>query len=152
MKQERLAVSTPAATLTGAGGRMLLVQRWPHDAGAWEAPGMAAQEAAMGRTNADSVDLDPRPTYSQVAKTDQDTFGKVFRRNMPYGTVSEHGTIFVGFCAGQQPLQAMLESTAGFLDGVRDALAYYTYPVSGAYCFMPANQQIASFGRAGAGS
>ena len=129
----------------GAGGTILLLQRWPHDAAAWEALGVAAQEAAMGRTKADSVELNPRPTNSHVARTDQDTFGNVFRRNMPYGTVSEHGTIFVGFSAEQQPLQTMLESMAGVRDGVRDALTMYTHPVSGAYYFMPANQVIATF-------
>lgn len=98
----------------------------------------------MGRTKPDSIELDPRPTNSHVAKTDQDTYGNVFRRNMPYGTVSDHGTIFVGFCAAQQPLQTMLESMAGVRDGVRDALTYYTHPDSGAYYFMPANQAIAS--------
>ena len=129
----------------GAGGTILLLQRWPHDAAAWEALGMAGQEAAMGRTKPDSVELDPRPTDSHVAKTDQDTFGNVFRRNMPYGTVSDHGTIFVGFCAEQQPLQTMLESMAGVRDGVRDALTMYTHPVSGAYYFMPSTQAIATF-------
>jgi putative iron-dependent peroxidase len=136
----------------GAGGTILLLQRWPHDAAAWEALGVAAQEAAMGRTKADSVELNPRPTNSHVARTDQDTFGNVFRRNMPYGTVSEHGTIFVGFSAEQQPLQTMLESMAGVRDGVRDALTMYTHPVSGAYYFMPANQAIASFAPDEAGS
>lgn len=129
----------------GAGGTILLLQRWPHDAAAWEALGVAAQEAAMGRTKPDSIELDPRPTDSHVARTDQDTFGHVFRRNMPYGTVSDHGTIFVGFCAEQKPLQTMLESMAGVHDGVRDALTKYTHPVSGAYYFMPANQVIATF-------
>ena len=129
----------------GAGGAILLLQRWPHDVAAWEALGQGEQEAAMGRTKADSIELDPRPTDSHVAKTDQDAFGNVFRRNMPYGTVSDHGTIFVGFCAEQGPLQRMLESMAGVLDGVRDALTRFTHPVSGAYYFMPANQVIAGF-------
>ncbi len=129
----------------GAGGSILLIQRWPHDAAAWEALGVARQEAAMGRTKPDSIELDPRPTDSHVAKTDQDTFGNVFRRNMPYGTVSDHGTIFVGFCAQQQPLQTMLESMAGVRDGVRDALTKYTHAVSGAYYFMPANEVIARY-------
>lgn len=129
----------------GAGSTILLLQRWPHDAAAWEALEVAGQEAAMGRTKADSVELDPRPADSHVAKTDQETFGNIFRRNMPYGTVSDHGTIFVGFCAERQPLQAMLESMAGVHDGVRDALTTYTHPVSGAYYFMPSTQMIARF-------
>ena len=35
----------------------------------------AGQEAAMGRTKDDSVELDPRPATSHVARTDQDDFG-----------------------------------------------------------------------------
>ena len=134
----------------GAGGSVLLIQRWPHDAAAWEALDVAEQEAAMGRTKPDSIELDPRPADSHVARTDQDTFGNVFRRNMPYGTVSEHGTIFVGFCARQQPLQTMLESMAGVRDGVRDALTKYTHPASGAYYFPPATQVIATYAPADA--
>ena len=37
------------------------------------------------------------PADSHVASTDQDRFGHIFRRNMPYGTVTDHGTMFVGF-------------------------------------------------------
>ena len=76
----------------------------------------------MGRHKVDSVELDPRPADSHVAKTDQDDFGHVFRRNMPYGTVTNHGTMFVGFSADQRRLSKMLESMAGVADGVRDAL------------------------------
>ena len=72
----------------------------------------------IGRTKDDSVELDDRPDDSHVARTDQDEFGKIFRRNMPYGTVTDHGTMFVGFSAEQRPLAAMLESMAG-LDGRR---------------------------------
>ena len=97
----------------GARGTVLLLQEWAHDAAAWEALSETAQEAVIGRTKPDSIELDPRPTDSHVARTDQDTFGNIFRRNMPYGTVSEHGTIFVGFCAEQRPLMTMLESMAG---------------------------------------
>ena len=97
---------------------MLLLQRWPHDVGAWEALPVAAQEAAMGRSKDDSVELDPRPESSHVARTDQDDVGHVFRRNMPYGTVTAHGTMFVGFAAEQAPLARMLDRMAG-VDGGR---------------------------------
>ena len=53
----------------------------------------------IGRTKADSVELEDRPADSHVASTDQDDFGKIFRRNTPYGTVTDHGTMFVGFAA-----------------------------------------------------
>ena len=96
----------------------------------------------MGRTKAESVELDDKAASSHVARTDQDRFGKVFRRNMPYGTVTEHGTMFIGFSADQRRLTAMLESMAGLTDGVRDALTIYTQPLTGAYYFVPSTEAI----------
>jgi putative iron-dependent peroxidase len=121
----------------GAGGTILLLQKWVHDSVEWEALPVQSQEAVIGRTKPDSVELDPRPDDSHVASTDQDRFGKIFRRNMPYGTVSDHGTMFVGFSAAQRPLATMLESMAGLAGGARDALTRYTHPISGAYYFVP---------------
>jgi porphyrinogen peroxidase len=126
----------------GAGGTILLLQKWVHSAAVWEALPTEQQEQVIGRTKADSVELPDKPADSHVASTDQDRFGHIFRRNMPYGTVTEHGTVFVGFGAEQQPLSAMLDSMAGRLTGVRDALTRYTRPVSGAYYFVPSIEAI----------
>jgi putative iron-dependent peroxidase len=126
----------------GAGGSVLLLQKWSHDAPLWESLGDDAQELVIGRRKSDSVELDPKPDDSHVASTDQDRFGKVFRRNMPYGTVTDHGTMFVGFCAEQRPLQAMLESMAGVDDGTRDALTRYTTALTGAYYFVPSTESL----------
>jgi porphyrinogen peroxidase len=129
----------------GAGGSVLLLQKWTHDAQAWESLPVAEQEGIIGRTKLDSTELDPKPDGSHVARTDQDQFGKIFRRNMPFGTVGEHGTMFVGFSAAQRPLQTMLESMAGVADGVRDDLTRYTKPVTGAYYFVPAAESLLAF-------
>jgi porphyrinogen peroxidase len=120
-----------------AGGTVLLLQRWPHEADAWDALPVTRQEAIIGRAKADSAELDDKQSASHVSRTDQDRFGKVLRRNMPYGTVTSHGTMFVGFSAEQRRLATMLDSMAGVLDGVRDALTHYTRPVTGAYYFVP---------------
>jgi putative iron-dependent peroxidase len=128
----------------GAGGSVLLLQKWVHSAAEWEKAGTARQEAVIGRTKPDSVELDPQPADSHVARTDQDNFGKIFRRNMAFGTVTLHGTMFVGFSAEQRRLQAMLESMAGVQDGVRDALTYFTRPTTGAYYFIPSIQDLTS--------
>ena len=61
---------------------------------------------------------------------------------MPYGTVSDHGTMFVGFSAAQRPLAAMLESMAGLAGGTRDALTRFTRPISGAYYFVPSIEAL----------
>ena len=126
----------------GAGGTVLLLQRWVHDAAAWEALPVDMQERVMGRTKPDSVELADRPDESHAGSTDQDRFGHIFRRNMPYGTVTDHGTVFVGFSAEQGRLSAMLDSMAGLTTGVRDALTYYTRPVSGAYYFVPSIEAL----------
>ncbi len=126
----------------GAGGTILLLQKWAHDAAAWESLTEAEQEQVIGRTKPDSVELDNKPEDSHVSSTDQDRFGKIFRRNMPYGTVIDHGTMFVGFCSEQRPLSAMLESMAGLAGGVRDTLTRYTRPLTGAYYFIPSTDAL----------
>jgi putative iron-dependent peroxidase len=126
----------------GAGGTVLLLQKWVHDAAVWEALPVAEQERVIGRTKPDSVELEDKPATSHVARTDQDDFGRIFRRNMPYGTVTDHGTMFVGFASERKPLEAMLESMAGLDGGKRDALTRYTRPLAGAYYFVPSIESL----------
>jgi len=132
--------------IPGAGGTILLLQKWSHDADAWEALPVGRQEQVIGRTKDESVELDDKPAESHVARTDQDEFGKIFRRNMPYGTVTDHGTMFVGFSAQQRPLTAMLENMAGLTDGIRDELTVYTTALTGAYYFVPSTQDLRRWG------
>jgi len=129
----------------GAGGTILLLQKWVHDAPAWEALPVAGQEGVMGRAKLDSVELENKASDSHVASTDQERFGKIFRRNMPFGTVTNHGTVFVGFSAEQHRLSEMLESIAGLAGGARDALTRYTRPTTGAYYFVPSTEDVRRF-------
>jgi putative iron-dependent peroxidase len=129
----------------GAGGTVLLLQKWEHDVTRWEALPVPDQERVIGRRKEDSLELDPKPRTSHVARTDQDVFGDIFRRNMPYGTVTNHGTMFVGFSAEQERLARMLESMAGLGGGVRDALTEYTRALTGAYYFVPSVDAISGF-------
>jgi len=126
----------------GAAGSVLLLQKWKHRTAEWEALPVAKQELVMGRTKAESVELENKPADSHVARTDQDKFGNIFRRNMPYGSVDDHGTVFVGFSSEQQRLTKMLESMAGLVDGTRDALTRYTEPLTGAYYFVPSVESL----------
>jgi porphyrinogen peroxidase len=134
----------------GEGGTILLLQKWVHDAAAWESLPVAEQERVMGRTKADSVELEDRPDDSHVGSTDQERFGDIFRRNTPYGTVTDHGTMFVGFASDQRRLAAMLESMAGITTGKRDMLTRYSRPLTGAYYFVPSTESVrANIGAAG---
>ncbi len=132
----------------GAGGTVLLLQKWFHDSAAWTALTQAEQEQVIGRTKPDSIELERRPETSHVARTDQDVFGTIFRRNTPYGSVREHGTMFVGFSAEQGPLAAMLDSMAGLHGGPRDDLTRYSRPLTGGYYFVPSLDDLAAFATA----
>jgi putative iron-dependent peroxidase len=126
----------------GAAGSVLLLQKWRHKVTEWEALPVEEQELVIGRTKLDSVEIENKPAYSHVARTDQDVFGNIFRRNMPYGGVENHGTMFVGFSAEQQRLAKMLESMAGLVNGTRDALTKYTVPLTGSYYFVPSVESL----------
>jgi putative iron-dependent peroxidase len=130
----------------GADGSILLLQQWEHDAVAWESLPVEAQEDIIGRRKADSAELDPKPETSHVTRTDQDRFGKIFRRNIAYGTLARHGTIFVGFSRDQAILRSMLESMIGAGGEPADRLTSVTRPVTGAYYVIPSADALAAFG------
>jgi putative iron-dependent peroxidase len=67
----------------------------------------------------------------------------IYRRNTAWGGPTCHGTMFVGFCRSQHPLQIMLERMAGVADGTRDALTRYSLPLTGAYYVVPALDALA---------
>jgi putative iron-dependent peroxidase len=126
----------------GAAGSVLLLQKWKHDVAAWEALSTERQQHIMGRTKPDSIELKNKPSDSHVARTDQGKFGNIFRRNMPYGNIEDHGTVFVGFSADQKRLSRMLRSMAGLVNGQRDALTRFTQPLTGSYYFVPSVESL----------
>jgi putative iron-dependent peroxidase len=133
----------------GAGGSVLLFQLWRHRTNAFIDLPVDKQEAIIGRTKADSIEFEgPKMAPdSHVSRTTFVVDGKeldIFRRNVPYGNVAEHGTVFIGFCAHQRPLQGMLEQMAG-INGPRDALTSYTDALTGAYYFIPSVQALRRF-------
>lgn len=88
-----------------------------------------------------------QPETSHVSRTTVEIDGseqEIFRRNAAYGNVTTHGTVFVGFSQDRVRLEAMLRRMAGTDDGVRDALTYYSIPLTGAYYFCPSLQSLQS--------
>jgi putative iron-dependent peroxidase len=134
----------------GAGGSVLLFQQWRHLADDWSALPQETQERVIGRTKPDSVELaeDVMPVDAHVPRTTVEENGEeldIFRRNVPYGSVRDHGTVFVGFSADQHRLDRMLRRMAGAEDGVRDALTTYSTPLTGSYYFIPSLQALRRF-------
>src|SRR3989440_2937350 len=102
----------------GAGGSVVLVQKWMHDAAAFDALPIEEQEKVIGRTKATSTELDEevRGPQSHVSRTVIEVNGveqHIFRRNTPFGTATEHGTMFIGFSCDQHRLARMLARMAG---------------------------------------
>jgi putative iron-dependent peroxidase len=135
----------------GAGSTVVLVQQWAHDRAAWASLDVEVQERTMGRTKPDSIELaeEVMPADSHVSRTViEDADGvelAIFRRNTPYGSVSDHGTMFVGFSREQARLHRMLLRMAGAEDGIRDALTRFTTPLTGAYYVVPSIEDLAAF-------
>jgi putative iron-dependent peroxidase len=135
---------------SGEAGSVVLLQKWVHNSTAWESLSVSDQERAMGRTKDDSTELPdeikaPRSHVSRNVIVENGEEQHIFRRNTPFGTPSVHGTMFVGFSADQRRLARMLDRMAGVEDGIRDALTYYTAPLTGAYYFVPSVQALRSF-------
>jgi putative iron-dependent peroxidase len=145
------AFDAPEIVAPGGQGSIVLVQVWEHDSAGLAAMELDAQEAMIGRTKAESVELAEQvmPPSSHVSRTvvtsaDGEEL-KIFRRNTAYGTPSKHGTMFVGFSADRARLQLMLDRMAGVVDGVRDELSRVTTPETGGYYYVPSLEELASY-------
>lgn len=131
-----------------AGGSYVMVQRFEHNLPAWNRLNIAAQEKVIGRTKADSIELDNVPAASHVGRVDIKEEGKglkIVRHSLPYGTVDgTHGLLFIAYCNTVHNFDAMLESMYGVTDGKTDQLLRFTKAVTGAYFFAPSQATLQS--------
>jgi putative iron-dependent peroxidase len=101
----------------------------------------------MGRTKADSTEFDEAqmPPDAHVARTVIEIDGEerhIFRRNVAYGGITDHGTVFVGFSFDQWRMAEMLRRMTGITDGIRCALTRYVTPLTGAYYVVPSVEAL----------
>ena len=133
----------------GAGGSLVLTQRWLHDLAAFEALPLVEQEGVIGRTKADSVELegDAMPETSHVSRTDAVVDGvkqKIFRRSLPWGGVAKQGLYFLAFACEISRFEiqlARMYGTAG--DGSYDRVTEFSRALSGSYWFAPSCEVMA---------
>ncbi len=148
--EEAFAVAAIAEGEPGAGGSFAITQRWVHDLTAFERLPVPEQESVFGRSKVDSVELadDVKPPTAHIARVViEDDAGEemeIYRRSVPYGTVSEHGLQFVAFSADPHRFTAMLERMFGAADGLRDRLTDFSTPLTGAYWFVPGLEDLAT--------
>ncbi len=127
-----------------AGGSYVLIQKYLHDLTAWNALTVAEQEAAIGRTKLDNVELKDKAANSHVAlNTVEDPDGnelKILRDNMPFGSVKdgEFGTYYIAYAATPDVTEQMLRRMfLGNPYGTYDRILDFSTAVTGSLFFVP---------------
>jgi putative iron-dependent peroxidase len=127
----------------GAGGSVVLVQRWVHDLRGFEQLSSADQDQVIGRSKATREEIPDRKRSKRshisrvVIEDERGEELQVFRRSVAFGGVQEHGLQFVAFSPDVARLRRMLERMAGIGDGVRDRLTDFSASTGGAWYVAP---------------
>jgi len=127
------------------GGSYVIVQKYLHDLGAWNALSTEAQERIIGRTRLSDIELDDsvKPTSAHNALTTIVEDGKeikILRDNMPFGRPAhgEFGTYFIGYSRSPRTIEQMLENMfVGRPPGNYDRLLDFSRAVTGNLFFVP---------------
>jgi putative iron-dependent peroxidase len=147
----------PGSSLVGAedadfiGGSYVVVQKYLHDLGAWGRISTQQQEAIMGRTKIDNIEIDdddaPRKSHKSLATiVDPDgTEHDILRDNMPFGRPGhqEFGTYFIGYSRYLWVIEKMLQRMyVGDPPGAYDRLLDFSTPHTGTTFFAPARPTL----------
>ena len=140
------ALITAEADAEFAGGSYVVVQKYVHDMTAWAALSTEEQEAIMGRTKIDNVEIDddaaPRKSHKTLATIEDDAGGElaILRDNMPFGRpgAGEFGTYFIGYSGRLWVIEQMLERMfVGVPPGSYDRLLDFSKAMTGSTFFVP---------------
>ncbi|KAB1656723.1 Dyp-type peroxidase [Pseudoclavibacter chungangensis] len=143
----------PEATIVGAedpafaGGSYLVVQKYLHPLDQWQALPTEMQEAIIGRTKPDNIELDDATGDAQKSHktltTIVDADGTeldVLRDNMPFGRpgAGEFGTYFIAYSRRLWVVEQMLERMfIGDPPGKHDRILDFSTAVTGSVFFVP---------------
>jgi len=127
-----------------SGGSYVVVQKYLHDLAAWGSLTTEQQEAIIGRTKADNVELEDvgRPSHKSL-NTIVDADGvehDILRDNMPFGAPGqkEFGTYFIGYAGELATIEAMLRRMfVGVPAGTYDRILDFSAAVTGSTYFVP---------------
>ncbi|UKZ82268.1 hypothetical protein TrVFT333_010053 [Trichoderma virens FT-333] len=130
-----------------AGGSYVVVQKYVHDMAGWTGLSTEAQEAIIGRTKMDNMELDDQPDGHQQAHktlaTIEDEAGNehsIMRDNMPFGSPGSgvFGTYFIGYSRRLWVIEKMLERMfVGDPPGKHDRILDFSTPLTGTTFYAP---------------
>jgi putative iron-dependent peroxidase len=129
-----------------AGGSYVIVQKYLHDLGKWNAIPVEQQERIVGREKLSDIELgdDVKPSFAHNALTsitdDDGEDLEILRDNMPFGDVGkgEFGTYFIGYTRSPARIERMLRNMfVGDPPGNYDRLLDVSRAVTGSLYFVP---------------
>lgn len=136
-----------------AGGTYVVTQKYVHPLAAWRDLPTEMQEAIIGRTKLEGVELDDADEGQKSHKTlttitdDAGTEHDIQRDNMPFGSPGrdEFGTYFLGYARNLWVIQQMLERMfIGDPPGLHDRLLDFSTALTGSVFFAPRGDVLAS--------
>lgn len=148
----------PEATLVGdedptySGGSYVVVQKYLHELAPWQGISAEDQEAVIGRTKLDNVELPDAAEGQKSHKTlntitDADGEHDILRDNMPFGSAAagEFGTYFIGYTRRLWVLEKMLQRMfIGDPPGLHDRILDFSTAHTGTTFFAPSATFLAS--------
>ncbi|WP_081690842.1 Dyp-type peroxidase [Conexibacter woesei] len=141
-----------AAWITGdadpdfGGGAYVVVQKYVHDLEAWGALTVEQQEAVIGRTKVENIELDDdpdAPAHKTLTTIEDPQTGEeldIIRDNMPFGRpgAGEYGTYFIGYASRLWVIETMLQRMfLGDRPGRYDRILDFSTAVTGTTFFVP---------------
>ncbi|KFY72986.1 hypothetical protein V499_06892 [Pseudogymnoascus sp. VKM F-103] len=136
------------------GGSYIVVQKYIHDLKGWRALPAETQEAIIGRTKLDNIELDDAEAGKQCSHktltTIEDEKGdehEILRDNMPFGSpgAGEFGTYFIGYSRRLWVIEQMMQRMfVGDPPGLHDRILNFSKPVTGTTFFAPSATLLAS--------
>ncbi len=138
-----------------AGGSYVVVQKYLHDMAAWGALSTEQQEAIVGRTKIDNIEIDdddePRKSHKSLATIEDGEGGElaILRDNMPFGRpgAGEFGTYFIGYAGQVWVIEQMLKRMfVGVPPGSYDRLLDFSTAKTGTTFFVPTATMLDELG------
>ncbi len=129
-----------------AGGSYVVVQKYLHDLAAWNRLPVPDQEAVIGRTKVENIELDDVEHGRKAHKTlttitdEAGVEHDILRDNMPFGRPghSEFGTYFIGYSRALWVIEKMLERMfVGDPEGDYDRILDFSTAATGSTYFAP---------------
>lgn len=129
-----------------AGGSYVVVQKYVHDLGAWNALTVEQQELVIGRTKLEDIELDDevKPSNSHVAlntiEAADGTELAILRANMPFGDIGagDYGTYYIAYAADPAVTATMLHNMfVGVPAGNHDRILDFSTALTGCLFFVP---------------